>query len=170
MRRRYAKSVTSQRLAALHLREAMETFRMLVNLERQAWSVFAATDVLLVAYGLYIKLAGPILFGILVLVALLVSSIAIHRHLVPVGYVIYANERLLRGGTPLGTTYAATRVAGLLAEYRRIADLDPADRAQQLRSVDSGALGSRSVVMIAILIAAQTILTTVTILSGYPLF
>lgn len=148
----------------------METFRTLVNLERQAWSVFAAADVLLVAYGLYIKLAGPIAFGILVLVALLVSAIAIHRHLIPIGYVIYANERVL--GSPHGVciTFVSTRAPGLLSEYKRVAAAAPDLRAGMLRRIDSGELGSRSVVAISGLIAAQAIVAGMTLAAGYPLF
>ncbi|MEV4667803.1 hypothetical protein [Microbacterium sp. LWO12-1.2] len=159
-----------QRMAELHHREALETFRTLVNLERQAWSVFAATDVLLVAYGLYIKLAGPVAFGILVLVALLISSVSVHRHLVPVGYVIFANEKILAGGTPLGITYAASRTPGLLEAYERISQSEVSARPDMLKSVGSGAIGSRSVVTITILIAAQVALVTLTVVSGYKFF
>ena len=159
-----------QQMAAIHHREALETFRTLVNLERQAWSVFAATDVLLVAYGLYIKLAGPIAFGILVLVALFISSVSVHRHLVPVGYVIFANEKLLGGGAPLGITYAGVRTPELLASYERVHDAQPEDRPGMLRVVDSGAIGARAVITISILIAAQVAIVAWTLVSGYKFF
>lgn len=159
-----------QQTAAIHHHEALETFRTLVNLERQAWSVFAATDVLLVAYGLYIKLAGPIAFGILVLVALLISSVSVHRHLVPVGYTIFANEKILGGGAPLGITYAAVRTSELLASYERVHEAHPDERADMLRAVESGAIGARAVITISILITAQVALVALTLGSGYKFF
>ncbi len=154
----------------VHHREALETFRALVSLERQAWSVFAATDVLLVAYGLYIRLAGPLAFGILVLVALLVSSVSIHRHLVPVGYVIYANELILAQGSPLGITYAASRTPELLSAYQRVREAGDEERPDLLKAVDSGAIGARSIVVISLLIAAQVALVVMTLQSGYAMF
>lgn len=159
-----------QEAARLQLHESLETFRTLVNLERQTWSVFAATDVLLIAYALYMRVSGPVVFGILVLIALLVSSASIHRHLVPIGYAIYANERTLGSEHGLGTIYGRARVPSLIHEYDKIYTMPSYEQPTAVAHVSSSAIGALAIIVISVFIAAQAILAAALLNTGYPLF
>lgn len=155
--------------------QSIETFRFLLGLERQAWGLFAAADVLLIVYGLSLGIAGPVLFGLFVLLALLLGSVSIYRHLVPVAFAAYNCERELgfSPGAGLVETYGRVRSPGLVDGFELVRQLVPEERPAAIRPLMSvrRSIGIRSILVIAGLMVAQVALSLVLLLGfQYPLF
>lgn len=157
------------------LAQALDTFRFLLGLERQAWAVFAAGDVLLVVYAFNLGIAGPVYFGLALLGALYAGTVSLYHQLVPVAYVAYRTEREL--GIPreigLASTYGRARAAGLIEHFEKVAELDPAQQPVELRSVMrvGKSIGIRALIIILALIGIQLVLALLLSFAfDYPLF
>lgn len=157
------------------LAQSLETFRFLLGLERQAWAVFAAGDVLLVVYAFNLGIAGPVYFGLALLGALYAGTVSLYHQLVPVAYVAYRTEREL--GIPrelgLASTYGRARAAGLVDHFDQVARLAPKQQAVELRGAMrvGKSIGIRALVTILVLIGIQLSLALLlSFVFGYPLF
>lgn len=157
------------------LAQALETFRFLLGLERQAWAVFAAGDVLLVVYAFNLGIAGPVYFGLALLGALYTGTVSLYHQLVPVAYVAYRTEREL--GIPreigLASTYGRARAAGLIKHFDKVAELDPGQQPLELRSAMrvGKSIGIRALIIILTLIGIQLVLALLLSFAfDYPLF
>jgi hypothetical protein len=155
------------------LTQSLETFRFLLGLERQAWAVFAAGDVLLVAYALNLGIAGPVYLGLALLGALYAGTVSLYHQLVPVAYVAYRTERELRIPSEFGlaSTYGRARAARLIEHFERVADLPPAQQPLELQSVMrvGKSIGIRALIIILVLIGIQLLLALLlSFVFGYP--
>lgn len=155
--------------------QAIETFRFLLGLERQAWAVFAAGDVLLVVYAFNLGVAGPVYFGLALLGALLAGSVSLYHQLVPVAYTAYRTERAMgvSAGMGLASIYGRARANDLIDHFDRISEMPAAQRARALRSAMrvNQSIGIRALTTISVLMAIQlTLALTLTFGFQYPLF
>ncbi|WP_194396232.1 hypothetical protein [Microbacterium atlanticum] len=121
--------------------------------------MFAAADVALIVYGLTLGIAGPVFFGLFVLLALLLGSISIYRHLVPIAYAAYNCERELgfAPGSGLVETYGRVRAPALIDGFDQVRRLPATERATAIRPLMSvrRSIGIRSILVIVGLMVAQ---------------